>query len=385
MKFLNARTLELDEPEIAVAEILEQLDLENNALKHSVGILTCSYDYIETGMAASVCEALPFDVIVCTTLTNANNDESGTMLLCLTVLTADDCLFVTSMTPSLKENADMDCIYASVEQAASELGQPVKLAIAFFPLLSTGSLGILDKLDDALKGVPIFGTIACDHDTANYSNTHVIRNGGHHRECLSFLLIAGNVNPKYVLASTSEQRLRKQLAVITSSEGCLLKEANNMSAKDYLTSIGITTDVGVEALSSVPFVVDYGDGTQPAARAIYGFDENGYATFGGVIPEGGKLSIGTMDVEDILYTAEKSSEKLIDKDDLNGIILFPCLGRNMILTLDPMQEIDVVRKVIGDRVPWHLAYSAGECCPVYDKDGKTVNRFHNFTFIGCAL
>jgi len=39
---LNAWTLEVDDPDIAVTEILEQLDLENRLLAHSVGLITSS-------------------------------------------------------------------------------------------------------------------------------------------------------------------------------------------------------------------------------------------------------------------------------------------------------------------------------------------------------
>ena len=136
---------------------------------------------------------------------------------------------------------------------------------------------------------------------------------------------------------------------------------------------------------SVPFVVDRNDGSQPIALAIYGFDEEGSALCGGFMPEGSTLMIGRMDTEDILLTAETSTQKLLAKEDLNGIIAWPCLGRNMVLVMDPMAEIDIVRQTIADAVPWHLAYSGGECCPVYFKDGEIVNRFHNFTFVGLAF
>jgi hypothetical protein len=132
-------------------------------------------------------------------------------------------------------------------------------------------------------------------------------------------------------------------------------------------------------------VVDYGDGTQPVARAIYGMNDDGSAICGGIMPEGSTLYIGRMDVEDILLTAKTSLETLLENEGFGGIIMFPCLGRNMVLAMEPFAEIDVVRSTLGDKFPWHLAYSGGECCPVYSKDGKTVNRFHSFTFIGCAL
>jgi len=65
--------------------------------------------------------------------------------------------------------------------------------------------------------------------------------------------------------------------------------------------------------------------------------------------------------------------------------MFPCLGRNMVLALDPMAEINVVKNSISNSIPWHLAYSGGECCPVSGKDDRLLNRFHNFTFIGFVI
>ena len=384
MKLLNAWTMELDEPETAVSEILDQLDLKKNAMEHSAGFITCSYDFVESGIVKAVCESLPFDVVGCTTLTNANNKEDGTMLFCLTVLTADDCRFSAAVTGSLPEDLE-ETIASAAQKAQDGLDHKAKMALAFLPMFGVGGEVMLIALDKALEGTPIFGTVACDFDTANYSNSYVIFNGECFRECLSFLLISGNITPRFVMASTSEQNLRKQQAVITSSKECLLKEVNNMAAKDYFESIGLIAGNGIEGMSSIPFVVDYGDGTQPAARAIYGLNDDGSAVCGGIMPEGGTLYIGRMDVEDILLTAANSAKELLGTGSVSGIIMFPCLGRNMVLAVDPFAEIDAVKNTIGDRLPWHLAYSGGECCPVCDKDGRMANRFHNFTFIGCAI
>jgi len=381
---LNACTLELDEPEIAVKEILGQLNLEENAKKYSAGFLTCSYDFVEAGIVKAICEALPFDVVGCTTLTNANNNEAGTMLLCLTVLTADDCNFAAALTDSVQP-ANLEKTVASAVKKLPEGKGKAKLALVFLPMLDAGGEIMIETLDKCISGAPIFGTVACDLDTAAFSNSFVIHNGEHYKERISFLLIYGNVSPKFVVASASENYLRKQASSITSSEGSILKRVNNMPAKEYFESIGLVTNKGIEGLCSVPFVVDYNDGTQPIARAIYGLNPDGSAACGGRMPEGGSFYIGLLDVEDIISTAKSSAHNLSKPDRAAGIIMFPCLGRNMVLAIDPLMEVNAVREIIGGDIPWHLAYSGGECCPVYTREGSTVNRFHNFTFIGCRL
>ena len=381
---LNAWTLEPDDPEIAIAQILEQLDLENNLLTRASGFITCSYDYVETGIVKAISDALPFDVIGCTTLTNAVNDERGAMLLCLSVLTADDCQFSCALTLPLHNNLHA-AIQENFAHAAAELEEAPKLMLAFFPMIdAVGGELILDALDKATNGVPIFGTLACDFDTSRYSNSYTLYNGECCRDRLAFLLISGNVHPRFMVASTSEQNLFKQRALITGSEGSVLKSINGITAHEYFTSIGLVQGSGVEGMSSLPFILDYNDGTQPVARAIYSLNEDGSALCGGVMPEGSTLSLGRMDVEDILLTAERSITTLLTTKGINGIIMFPCLGRNMVLGVEPLAEVKTVAALIDHILPWHLAYSGGEVCPVYSVNG-TVNRFHNFTFIACAL
>jgi len=385
MRMLNAWTLELDDPAVAVAQILEQLDLENRLLAHSAGFITCSSDYVETGMVKAICDALPFEVVGCTTLTNAVNQEGGTLLLCLSVLTADDCRFVTALTPPLGDTAHT-AITETFQHTAAQLGDRPGLILAFLPMLGaiSGEF-MLHALNEAASGAPVFGTIACDSDTAHYSNSFTIHNGVCSRDSISMLLISGNVRPHFVVTATSEQNLQKQQAIITSSEGSLLKKVNDMSAQEYFASIGLTHGKSIEGLSSVPFVVNYNDGSQPVARAIYSLNDDGSASCGGIMPEGGTLSIGRMDVDDILLTAEQSLEKLLKSAGVNSIIMFPCLGRNMVLGMTPLSEIEKVRGILGESLPWHLAYSGGELCPVYGSNGHTINRFHNFTFIACAI
>ncbi len=125
----------------------------------------------------------------CTTLTNAVNNETGTLLLCLSVLTADDCRFFCALTPPLHENLHAT-INEGFARAAAELDEAPGLILAFLPMIgAVGGELILDALDEAANGIPIFGTIAGDVDTALYSNSFTIHNG----ECTagSYGVLAG--------------------------------------------------------------------------------------------------------------------------------------------------------------------------------------------------
>lgn len=385
MRMLSACISELDQPSVAVSEILRQLDLPGRLLSNSAGIVTCSYDFVETGIVQAVCEALPFDVVGCTTLTNASNCPAGTMQLCLSVLTSDDCTFSSVLTGPLCGDNLAEEVEKAYGYAAPRLGSEPKMAFAFLPM--TGSLGgelILNALSDTAGGIPFFGMIACDFDTALYSNSFTIHNGTSTRDCATLLLVGGAVNPRFVMMSTSNQNLQVQQSVITSSDGNVLKEINGMVTRDYFSSVGLIEGNGIEGLSSVPFLVNFNDGTPPLARAIYSLNEDGSALCGGEMPEGCLISLGRMDVEDILETAEQSVRAMLQEDDLAGLIMFPCLGRNMVLAFDPFAEVTRVDQAIGGALPWHIAYSGGEICPV-KKGDKWVNRFHGFTFVGCAL
>ncbi|MDR2393850.1 MAG: hypothetical protein LBD93_06825 [Treponema sp.] len=83
IKTMSAYTFEIDEVAIAVSEILAQLDVEHSLYAHSVGLMTCYEEFIETRVIKAISDALPFDVIGCSTMANASAGELEEMMLCL--------------------------------------------------------------------------------------------------------------------------------------------------------------------------------------------------------------------------------------------------------------------------------------------------------------
>jgi hypothetical protein len=380
---LCAYTEEIDEIEDAIDEILSQLDLDS-LLSNTVGIVSCYREFLETGVVRALADRLPFDVVGATTLANGTSGYSGNMLLCLSVLTSDDAELSAVMSDPLTPENFKDPIAKAFKQATSLLSEPPKLLIPFLPLIpNVGAEAMLHELERLSGGTPMFGMIACDKNLGLVDSATIL-NGRSDHSALALLSISGSIEPKFFVSAISDDKVQKQKAIITSSEGNLLKEVNDMPLMEYFRTIGLTFGDGLEGINAIPLVVDYNDGTKPLVRAAYMVTEEGYAPCGGEMPNRGTLSIGFTDTPDILRTAKSTVMNALSSGENDCLLLMPCLARYLELAADPLAELESVAGVIGD-APYHMCYSGGEVCPVYGESGEAINRFHNFTFIACSF
>lgn len=382
--FKTAHTHEIDDAALAVSEILEQLDLEHNKRKHAAGILTCYTEFMETGVVKALCDALPFDVVGCTTLGIATAGQVGPMLLSLTMLTSDDVSFTSSITPSLFDEQVGNVTAGYAAATAGREGKP-GLILAFAPLINhVGGELLVDTLDSASCGVPVFGTLGCDHNP-DYRDTHAIHNGVCYPTAMALLLLWGDVHPRFLIASISEEKTQKEKAIITASDGNILQAVNGMPLLQYLKTLGIAQGNGIEGMNAVPLIVDYNDGSKPVARAIYLITGDGHAVCGAAMPVDATLAIGSIDHDDVMRTSREAVRQALAQPDVSGMLMFSCLSRCYVLGADTMAELEGVRDLVPEGLPYHVCYSGGEICPVYTPDGQTINRFHNFTYIVCIL
>lgn len=382
IKALTAYTQEIDEVEDAVAEIMEQLDLSQLG-KHSIGILTCYSEFIDTGVVAALCDSLPFDVIGCTTIGNATNGNLGRLDLNLTVITGDDVEFSAAVSTGLAKEQERPLreMYA---KAIEKMDSKPVFMLAFMPLIyQIGGEVMLDILDD-ITHLPIFGTLAVDH-TNDYHESQTIFNGQAYPDALSMVVIAGNVSPKFMVTSLDEKKTLKQKAIITDSAANILKEVNGIPAIQYMQDLGLTKEGVIEGPNTIPFVVDFNDGTQPVIRAIFAQTPEGYAVCGGSMPVNSTLSIGSIDDRDVLETTQKMCGTISEQEEKNVILSFSCIGRNYALGTNTNAEMEALERTFGESVPYQFAYSGGEVCPLADSDGMLKNRFHNDTIIACIL
>jgi len=380
IKSYTATTREIDDPKVAAAEILKQLDIKNNLLKNSLGIISCYAEFGETGALKAVCDALPFDCIGATTCLCASGADVDFIMLSVTVLTSDDCFFKTTAV-KVEDGYEKE-IDSAFKKMFKDAGGKPSLIFSYFPLLHTVSGDmILKAADKATGGVPLFGTVALDH-TLDYSLAQTIHNGKMVREAAVFGAVFGDAEVKFDIASLDEDRIRKQKAVITASSGNILIGVNGKSALEYLEEIGLKKEELAAGLGIVPFVVDYGIGTKPLTRAVFALTPEGHAVCGGEMPVNATLSIGHIDAATVLNTTEKTAAALSKSG--GAVLSYSCMGRFLSLGAENTLEAEKIRGAMG-KTNYQFACSSGEICPLQNNNGKLVNLFHNHTIVFCQL
>ena len=384
LKVLTACTEEIDEVDVAVNDILRQLDMEGELLANSAGIMTFYSEFTDTGVVSAICERLPFPVVGTTTMGTAVPGRNGAMMLSLMVLTSEDITFSVAMTTSLAETLH-DPIESAYNEAKGALGEEPKLTLAFAPLLlQYAGDRYVEILDELSGGAPVFGTLALDH-TPIYSETQTLFNGTLTKDAMALLLLGGAVDPSFFVVSIAEDKIWQRSAVITAAEGNILQEVNKMPLAQYLETVGMAEDGKiVPSVNIFPLVLDYNDGAQPVTRVIIQATEEGYGVCGGLIHEGASMSIASFGRTDVLSTTTSALEKIMEEKNKNAMIVFSCIGRSLALGADTAAEMALFDQKLKGALPYLFAYSGGEMCPV-DGGNAKVNRFHNDTFVACLI
>ncbi|MCL2810002.1 MAG: FIST C-terminal domain-containing protein, partial [Treponema sp.] len=107
------------------------------------------------------------------------------------------------------------------------------------------------------------------------------------------------------------------------------------------------------------------------------------ALFGGDVTEGSTFHFLNFDSESIKLTSRNEIERLNKLSDVNGVILFSCASRQMILsgTNEDNAELQIAKDTIKQEIPFMLGYSGGEICPVINNKSILNNRFHNYSMV----
>jgi hypothetical protein len=378
---LLAQTLEVDEKEVALRDILLQLDLRRHQKKHSVGILHCNHSYIESGVVKAVCERLPFPVVGMNTLLHSSSlGLIDNVLLTLCVLTSDEVKFATGLSEPLSGDLRSAAADAYVETENLLSSRPA-MGLVFGPSMTNCAVGelLVEILNEVSDEVPFFGALAADYSTF-IRHPRTIFNGGAFEDRLALVLLEGNLSPRFFVYPVSDQKAIRQKAIVTDSDKNIVKKVNGMPAMEFLESLGLSWAGHIAGTHCIPIFLDRNDGHIPIVRSILTQTPEGHIVLCGNAPVDSTLGFGAIDQKHILDTVKRVSilMKLLTPD---VFCLYSCISRNIALGLNYTAEVEAVHRDLEGLVPYLFCYSNGEICPTAMKDGKWRNEFHSMSLV----
>ncbi|MDR0490139.1 MAG: FIST C-terminal domain-containing protein [Oscillospiraceae bacterium] len=386
LKCASVYTFEIDDPDIALEEIQTQLEEKITLLEHSVGIVMCHVEYIASGVIKRLSEDLPFDIAGVTTSSQAVNLEAGELMLSIFVMTSDDVRFKSGVTENLSGDIH-EPIGAAFRKASAGEPEMPGLALVFPPLiLEYAGDAYISAWEKIAPGTPLFGTLAVD-DTITFGDSETIYGGASYKTEMSFILCYGNIQPRFLIATLSGDNEIPHKGEITKSDGCFVSEINNINAYKYFENIGFASN-GVlnQGFGLALYVIDQKkrkdyDGV-PVVRGLVDFTEDGTAIFRGDVDEGSSFVMLTSNKEDVLSSTRQKIEELNKLSGANGILLFSCIVRRMvIMPSGPLTELQAVMDTIDPDIPFMIGYAGGEICPTSVRNRTPTNRFHNYSLV----
>ena len=384
IKTLMAYTTEMDDEKMAIDQIASQLKSDGGLLKNSIGIVACHYEFVLSDTFKAIYETLPFDVVGTISTAQSIAGESGTLLLTLMVLTSDDVEFQKVLTPSLLEEP-AKAIAESYKAACGDTKPALILTFAPFLLQNCGD-DYVNVLDEVSGGVPCFGTLAVD-DTLDFANSFMLADGEHYRDKMAMILINGDINPRFFVANISESRIMGKSAVVTKSAGPVLMEVNERPVIDYFSDLGLVEASETQyAMASLPFLLDYNDGTPKVSKIFVMLTPEKFAICAGAIPQGSTMYMASTDKDDIMFTTGEAVNLILKEiGSASVLLIYSCISRSMALVSEQYKEMEFINRQIGGKLPYMIANSGGEICPTQTSKEKAINRFHNNAFIACVF
>lgn len=396
MKMYCANTTELDDMDLAVSEILEHLNLEENKRKNSIGLIAFYPEFYETGVYSAIAEALPFPCIGYSSSFLGSNGESGDLMLSVTMLTSDDNEFAVFQSPIVNMLKDPEGAKASVAHLAQDIvkvGKP-SLVLTYVPLTPDLSMDdIVTMLDESLDHTPLFGSALFNSEGGNKSAFACVGNGEKLMKEMVLVAVYGPLKPyfKVMTAARDSAQLSKP-AKVTRAKSNVLYEVNGIPVVDYLHKIGaLDESENTETMWVLPTLIENPELGTRKSRAFMGFAPHDRSAIyaSGNVEEGSMISFTQLDAKTTNETALQAFNELIE-EGAECFLGQSCLVRSWANGGDYLREFlnlgelyEETKATKGKEIGYQIINSAGEVCPIMDKSGNLVNTLHNYTLAVC--
>ncbi len=378
MKLAIAHTIDPDTAH-AAEELIRTAREKLGGMRPSAGLLYTALDFDHAALTARLCEEFEgVDLIGCTTDGELSGDTGFHEDSVVLILFASEQITIRA---GLGRNLSADPA-AAVQEAvamATEPGARAPSLCITLPdgLTSSGSAitaALLEALGDT---VPVVGGLSADQH--QYQECWQLFNGEVVQDTIPLLLFYGPLSVA-IGQGSGWQPVGRQVKV-TEADGNIVHRIGEQTAVEfYQNYFGDHITLNPE----YPLVVYEADRETAYIRSPLLPTEGGAIQFAGDIPEGASVRIAEANRNAILNACAESVRSALSSmkaQSLDGILVFSCAARRMVLGTRTPQEIAILRNA-APPVPIGGFYSYGEIAPA--KHGETA-QFHNETFITILL
>jgi hypothetical protein len=339
-------------------------------------------------VAEAVCKNLPFDVLGCTSQCFAKSGVpavTGEVMLAVTVLTSDDTEFAAGVSDPLSEENAETVIQSLYRNTLASFGEPT-LIFSFQPtMLCLCGDAMTNALDGVCGGIPIFGAVALDFDT-HIRNPRTVYNGTAYSDRLTLLLLKGPINPRFFSTSIPEKYIISQDAVVTAAKGSRIISVNSEPAVSFVKGLGLFQGDEQAPNPAIPLIAEGPGRTGPTAVVMQGATPEGEVICGNLVQVGETLNIGMLNADYVIESANALLEEIKNScESRKNLIICSCLLRSILLGGSHEEEIELIRKELKSFEHCLIFSSAGEICPRYTEDGKTLNQLFAYALIACRF
>jgi hypothetical protein len=383
IKMITAFTSEADIADIAIAEILEQIDI-SKLKKNTVAIVQCHSEFIKTGVLTAVCKALPFETVGISCSYTSVNGSTGPLALTVSVLTGDECHFKAV---SFSGTESKEAVLTSAKEAAAKLADggempTMGLAYASFVSFVSGDK-IVNAFSEGLPGIPLYGSLPIS-DELDFSDSYTIHNGEYTEYGGVFLGLYGDFKPTFKLTALSEGRVYKTQGIVEKVSENTVYQIDGMSAPDYIIAKGIATKETLGNIVAQPTIFTYPDGSVIMRNVLSVDFEAGTFLLSGDVHEGAVIDFALISAADVKASATALISEIEDLFKNASVVLFySCATRLWSLGTDPTAEIEILARTLKNK-KYQFAFSGGEIYPML-VDGKYINTFQNNNLTACII
>ncbi len=395
MRSFQAITYEVDDIDIAVAELKAQIDT-SLFMKNTCGVVFCGFEPDINVLSKALSEAFDFPFFGCTgigVLSTAGYSQSSISLL---VMTADDVEFAIGLTEKIGGAEDIAGFASTYRSCRERLSGRDRLIFTYVPwrtdVVFDEIVRILDRESDH---VPVYGGVASDG--WSFDATYVFTDKEASQEKGVMMVLSGNINPIFTIehSTTLTTNLHRK---VTRAEGTVVYEIDGRPATDFIAEMGLITEKTSVILDylGTPFLATQktADGDEiDTLRCLAVIDHDrkscGYI---GIIEEGSELNMVLISKEDIERSVKAAFDEILGqikaaKDyTYSTVFCSSCAARYCLMVADKNAEGRAYEGRLLEGVNVQGVYIYGEFCPAHGrKGGRLYNALSNETFTILAI